>query len=401
MAGGEGSRLWPLSSARTPKYLLPLLGEGTLLAAAWRRALRLVGAGDVVTVTGAGQYPLVIAAAESQDPALRRHVISEPAPRDTAGAIAFAYAYLEARGDLAPDEELLVCPADHFLEPEEEFPKLVALAREPVRRGFLVTFGVRPGQEARTDYGYIRAGAEQGGFYVAEGFVEKPDLETARAYCASGRYFWNAGIFAFQAGVFRAAMGRHAPGFATVMDAGLKRARAMFGRLAPLSIDYALMEKAERVAIVPVAPPIYWSDAGTWGALREIWGKDPAGNAVRGEAVTSHETSNSLLFSSGRRLVVVGLDGVIVVETPEAVLVLAREHEQKARDIGRVSGEGKGSPGATKGGGGNGQGIDRLPQPGRKHAVHGRKGRRRRALRRRGGGARPGRGHEGRAAGRL
>lgn len=337
MAGGEGSRLWPLSGGRQPKHLLPLLAGGTLLAAAWRRALRVVSAGDVVTVTNERQYAPVAAAAAAVDPALRRHLISEPAARGTAGALALAGAYLAENGGLEPREMLLVCPADHVLEPEEKFAELIDRARPPAAGGFLVTFGVKP-REAKTGYGYIRAGQPRDGFRVAEQFVEKPDRDTARRYCRSGCHFWNAGIFAFEAGVFQAALHRHAPEFAALATAGYQRARTMFATLPATSIDYALMEKAGRVAVVPVDAPFSWSDVGSWDALYEISEKDAAGNVASGPAVVALDTRNSLLFASGRKLAVIGVDNVTVIETPEAVLILGRGHEQKVRDIpGRFS----------------------------------------------------------------
>lgn len=349
MAGGQGSRLWPLSDNRCPKHLLDLLEEGTLLAAAWRRVLRVVPAADVVTVTNNQQYAQVAAAAQALDPALKRHVISEPVGRNTAGALALAGAYLSENCRLDPREMLLVCPADQLLEPADRFAELVDRARVPASRGFLVTFGVKP-REAHTGYGYIEAGEKRDGFLLAARFVEKPGLETARRYCQSGRHFWNAGIFAFESGVFLAALRRHAPEFAALADAGYQRARAMFDRLPAISIDYALMEKADQVAVVPVSAPFSWSDVGSWDALYSIREKDAAGNVTSGPAVVALDAFNSLLFSSGRKLAVIGVDNVTVIETPEAVLVLGRGHEQKVRDIqGWFSGKRPSSPDAVRG----------------------------------------------------
>jgi mannose-1-phosphate guanylyltransferase/mannose-1-phosphate guanylyltransferase/mannose-6-phosphate isomerase len=259
-------------------------------------------------------------------------LILEPAARNTAPAIALAAVVAQ------PDDILLVMPSDHVIVDVDAFHAAIERAVPLVEAGWLVTFGIQP-SAPETGYGYICRGKEIAvGVQRVERFVEKPDRATAEAYLAEGRYSWNGGIFLFTAGSYMAALDTFAAGMASASRTAIQDGRheghrihpdaIAFGRSPSDSIDYAVMEKADRVAVVPV--DMGWSDVGSWDALHELADKDDAGNAHHGEVIAI-DTENCLIRSEGPLVAAVGVKDVIVIATHDAVLVMPRGDSQQVK----------------------------------------------------------------------
>jgi mannose-1-phosphate guanylyltransferase len=341
MAGGAGTRFWPHSRRRRPKQFLAVQGARTLLQETARRLHGLVPPARVVVVAPRALAPLV----RRQLPALPRgNLLIEPAPRGTAACLALAAAWIAHR---APDASMAVFPADHAIRDAERF-------RGCVRRGFeiaevercLVTFGIPP-TSAETGYGYVQVGAalRRGTPRVhwAARFVEKPGRATAQRLLDSGGYLWNSGMFVWRVPVLQAELRSHAPRVARVMDAlgggaPAAAARRAFRRLPVVSIDVALMERAERVAVVRAT--FDWSDVGSWDAMAALWGADAAGNARRGHVLLV-DCRDTVAYGATRLVAVVGGVDLIVVDSPDAVLVCPRGRAQDVRQVVDALGRGR------------------------------------------------------------
>lgn len=351
LSGGSGTRLWPLSIAARPKQLLPLTDERTMLQLT---ALRVAGKDGFAP-------PIVVANAQHADEIDRQlaaigcvgaALILEPAGRNTAPAIALAALAAPA------DALVLAMPSDHLIREPEAFLAAVQAARAAAEQGWLVTFGIAP-DRPETGYGYIRQGPEVApDVRRADRFLEKPDAATAAALVADGNHFWNAGIFLFRADTYLAALSLHAPDVLQAARAAHAAGRREAGRFLPdaqafarspsISIDYAVMEKAERVAVVPVS--MGWSDIGSWDALHELGEKDARDNLVSGDALAI-DSANCLLRSDGPTIITVGVEDLIVVASKEAVLIVPRSQSQRVREaveaLAARSGQGGGQGGAA------------------------------------------------------
>ncbi|MET0269832.1 MAG: mannose-1-phosphate guanylyltransferase/mannose-6-phosphate isomerase [Sphingomonas sp.] len=331
LSGGSGTRLWPLSRTGRPKQLLALTHIETMLQLTARRADDATRFGDPVVVANAAHVDQIEAQlrAVGVTPA---PLILEPVARNTAPAIALAA--------LAADPEalLLVMPSDHVIADIAAFRAAIEAAVPLAEDGWLVTFGIAP-QAPDTGYGYIRTGAPLGdGVRRVERFVEKPDRATAEAYLAEGCYVWNGGIFLFRADAYLAALDAYVPAIAAAARASLAAARTEGARLFPDaeafaaspsdSIDYAVMEKAARVAVAPV--DMGWSDVGSWDALHDIAAKDGDGNVHHGEVVAI-DTSGCLIRSDGPLVAAVGVKDLIVIATGDAILIMPRGSSQEVK----------------------------------------------------------------------
>ena len=328
LSGGAGTRLWPLSTPERPKQFLDLVGE-PLIAQAFRRLVDVPGCSDPVVVTGVEHVPLVEAALE--DAGIRPHrMISEPIGRNTAPAVIAAALVVE------PADVLVVLPADQIVVDHEGFTAVVTLSIPTAEAGALVTFGVVP-ERAETGYGYIEKGKARDNGFEVESFTEKPDMKTAQTMASDGRHLWNSGIFMFTAGALLDEARRLVPeltdGVAAAIPAGASATVELspaFAGLEAVSLDHALMERTNRAVVVPM--DVGWTDLGSWQSLWEASAKDADGNVEIGDVVTSRVTG-SYIRSGGRRIAVAGVDDVVIVETPDAVLVLGLDRAQDVRAL--------------------------------------------------------------------
>lgn len=334
LSGGSGTRLWPMSTPDRPKQFLPLTHAQTMFQLTAQRtgdAARFSAPIIVANARHAGLIEDQLAEIGIAPEAL----ILEPCARNTAPAIALAA--LEAG-----DAPMLVMPSDHVIADEAAFMHAIDAALPLLDKGWLVTFGISPtGPE--TGYGYIEAGdALEPGTHRVSRFIEKPDRTRAEAMLDAGGHVWNGGIFLFRADMFLGALSAHAPEMLAAVQASLANAKREGARILPDeaafasspsdSIDYAVMEKADRVAVVPVS--MGWSDVGSWDALHELGEKDAAHNAIKGE-VRLIEAGGNLIHSDGIRISVAGVKDLIIVASGNEVMILPRGSSQ---DVKKFSG---------------------------------------------------------------
>lgn len=334
LSGGAGTRLWPLSRSQYPKQFLPLVSEHTMIQ---ETLLRLCGLPDLQPpIAVCNESHRFMLAEQLQEIGFQpAAIVLEPVGKNTAPAVALAALCAADENDV-----LLVLPADHVIADCAPFHAAVAEACRLAEQDFLVTFGI-VATTPETGYGYIRAGDRQyGNAYNVAAFVEKPDLDTAKNYLASGEYFWNSGMFAFKAGRFLRELQKFNPQMLEVCQAAMQQARAdldfirvdreIFAGCPADSIDYAVMEKTDAAVVIPLAAG--WNDVGSWSALWEVTAKDGAGNAIKGDVMTV-DTRNSYIHSSNKLVAVIGVDDLIVVETDDAVMIAAKDKVQEVKAI--------------------------------------------------------------------
>lgn len=337
LSGGAGTRLWPLSRRLFPKQLLPLISETSLLQETARRVDAPGFAPPVIICNG--DHRFIIAEQLRESGVRTSTIILEPEGRNTAPAATVAALLLQREN---PDALMLLLPSDHAIADVEGFHAAVETAAAAGRSGALVTFGIPP-RRPETGYGYIRRGEAFPGIdgcYRIERFVEKPDVETAHRYVAEGRYLWNSGMFLLPAGAFLREVERLCPEMLThcrkalddaAIDADFLRLdRESFARAESISIDYAVMEKTDKGAMVPA--DIGWSDVGSWTALWEISEHDADGNVAIGDVV-SMKTRNSYIRGDGQLVATIGIDDLIVVATDDVVLVVGKDHAQDVKAV--------------------------------------------------------------------
>ncbi len=336
LSGGSGTRLWPLSRALYPKQLLSLVGEKTMLQ---ETVLRLASADDigpVYCICNESHRFLVAEQLHEIDTNIGE-IILEPKGRNTAPAAAIAAMLITEKH---PGALMLILPADHVIRDTAAFACVVAAGVSAAEKGELVTFGIVPASP-ETGYGYIRAsvkGVGEKGAYPVSEFVEKPDRKTAERYLASGDYFWNSGIFLFNAEAYLRELEAHAPAIVAACREALQKAVAdldflrldsdAFCASPSDSIDYAVMEKTAKAALVPLDAG--WSDVGAWSALWDVQEHDNAGNVKKGDVLV-HDVKNCYIHATNRLVTAVGLDGHIIVETADAVLVASRDRVQDVK----------------------------------------------------------------------
>ncbi|MBB5684424.1 mannose-1-phosphate guanylyltransferase/mannose-6-phosphate isomerase [Sphingobium boeckii] len=334
LSGGSGTRLWPMSRPESPKQMLALTAEETMLQLTALRVQDKARFADPIVVAN-GAHTEMIETQLAKVGVTPQALILEPLARNTAPAIALA-----ALAAPDPASPLLVMPSDHVIADEAAFEKAIAAALPLAAEGWMVTFGITP-DAPETGYGYIKIGEPIGaGVHKVARFVEKPDRATADAMIASGDHAWNGGIFLFRADAFLAALAIHAPAMLAAAQEAMAAARrqgtqihpdaAAFARSPDDSIDYAVMEKAERVAVVPVA--MGWSDLGSWDALHAISVCDADGN-VCDDNVIAIDSSNCLVRTDGPRVALVGVEDLIVVVSGNDILILPRGDSQKVKQV--------------------------------------------------------------------
>ena len=344
ICGGAGSRLWPVSRSAHPKPFIELPGGGNLIRKTYGRALALDGVSEVLTITNRDLYFKTLDEYSAQAPQFTNlSFVLEPFGRNTAAAVALAAQ--EVARTHGPDAIMLVLPADHLIDNQAAFTDAVSTASKLAKEGWLVTFGVKP-EYPETGYGYIQKDNDNplGNGFKVKRFVEKPDLETAQGYLASGEYFWNSGMFCFRAGTLIEEMTLCAPDVSSAVDLCLAGSGTMtgnshrslhlesesFAKVPDISIDFALMERSSKVATVPC--DIGWSDIGSWNAMSELSPVDEQGNRVEGEAIF-HDACNNYVRSPRRLAALVGVEDLIIVDTPDALLVAHKDHAQDIKEI--------------------------------------------------------------------
>jgi mannose-1-phosphate guanylyltransferase/mannose-6-phosphate isomerase len=337
LSGGSGSRLWPLSRQNQPKQFLTLIGDRSLFQETVLRASRLQGMQAPVTVCSEG-HRFMVGEQLQEIGVANGGILLEPEPRNTAPAIALAALHVRARD---PEAVMLVMPADHLIDDETAFRVAVEQAAGVAADGWLVTFGIRPSYP-ETGYGYIRRGAGvTEHVYRVERFVEKPDLATAEGYVADADYAWNSGMFMFRADRYLAELGRLQPAMLAACEQACAQAKrdldfvrvdnAAFASSPNDSIDYAVMEKTDRAAVVPVS--CGWSDIGSWSSLWAAAPRDADGNRHEGD-VLAIDTRNSLVRASDRRMIAtIGVEDLVIVDTPDATLVARKDRVQDVKKI--------------------------------------------------------------------
>ena len=342
MAGGSGTRFWPLSRHLFPKQLLRIGGEHTLIQQTMRRVLGCAPASNVLISTNAAQADLIRVQLVDWKEELTKGFLLEPEGRNTAPAIALAAVEVLARD---PNGLMLVVPADHVVTGQRDFQAAVELASELAAGGYLVTFGIKP-IRPETGYGYIKPkstvllgkrGKLRG--YPVQKFVEKPNVAKAAQYLKAGHYFWNSGMFVWRAATILEEIGAHQPAILTSMERirDLKKDGAtqqaiddVYRQIKPVSIDNGVMERSSKAAVVPVR--FKWSDVGSWGSLDEVAEKNRAGNVISGRVIDL-ESKQTIVYADRRVVATIGLQDMVVVDTPDATLVCPKSRAQDVKAI--------------------------------------------------------------------
>lgn len=337
MAGGSGTRFWPLSRRDRPKQFLDIVGDSSMLQQTWERCVGIVGdSSRVLVVTSAAYTELT----RQQLPDLRAdNLLAEPQARNTAPCLAWSAAELESR---APGALMAVFPADHVIHDTDGLGKSIRAGCAAARDGHLVTFGVPP-RYPETGYGYIEVGdslpisgdASETPVLQVRAFREKPDADTARGYVEAGNFLWNSGMFVWKAAELRVALERHLPEAASAARAMLQaddaEARdAAYSRMPATSIDYGIMERAGNVACVQAQ--FDWSDVGSWEALQELLPGDEHGNVLRGEVVTLQARDN-LVHAPGSVVALLGVERIAVIRAGEVILVASLQSSQDIKAL--------------------------------------------------------------------
>jgi mannose-1-phosphate guanylyltransferase len=338
MAGGSGTRFWPLSRKNRPKQFLPIAGDETMLEETVKRLLPLIRYKDILTISNAEQAKFIKRLLPKLPAA---NILVEPQGKNTAPSLILATASVYLKD---PETVVAALCADHLIRDRDVFlRKLEAAAEAASKNDVIVTFGIPPTYPS-TGYGYIHFSKRNCHkihnevFYPVLKFKEKPNLKQAAIFLEDGRHYWNSGMFIWRADVFARKLEKHAPSFYPYWQRIFKALKkkdkpeiaAVFREIPPLSIDYALMEKAEGVLMNE--GKFGWSDVGAWSSLAEIWPKDKTGNALRGEGIFL-DSQNCLLYSPRKLTAIIGLKDVIVVDTEDALLICHKGSDQKVRDI--------------------------------------------------------------------
>ena len=332
LSGGSGTRLWPLSRENFPKQFIPLYGGRTLLQNTALRMLNIVPLEFLRVISGAKWHDLVIqqlGTTFGEDNLPEHVIIQEPCARGTAPAVLLAAEELLGLG-ASYDDVMIIAPSDAFIRDSRAFTEALKTAVRAARDGYIATLGIAP-TRPDTGFGYIRQGQElTAGYYKAEQFVEKPDLRTAQEYLRNGSYFWNGGIFIFTPKRLYAELEHTDP---ELWDLAKNKAlHSQFETVKNIAFDVAVMEKAERVAVVPLVNS-GWSDVGSWDALHDdVLEHDENRNVVVGEALML-ESENCFVHSGSRLTVINEADDLVVIDTPDALFITRRGKSQEVRNV--------------------------------------------------------------------
>lgn len=317
LAGGGGIRLWPLSTKDFPKQFLQLKGTRSLLQ---QTVERFKGHTIVIATTEAFETLV-----RDQLKSYEVHVVVEPSRKNTAPAIGLAISYLEKHCSAKEKDPVLIVPSDHLIEPESVFLNFVEQAIHTAEKGKLVTFGIRP-TKPEIGYGYIQIGHQLDPFcYAVKRFVEKPKLATAASYLLDPTFYWNSGMFLFTIGTFWNECKKVYPELCE-----LREKEEIFDHLQEISLDYALMEKSENIAVCPL--PVSWSDVGSWENLYEVLEKDQNQNVKQGNIIDL-STKNCLIFGGKRVISTLGLEDLVIVDGEEFILIARKNESQRVKEV--------------------------------------------------------------------
>lgn len=337
LAGGRGTRLFPLSRKHLPKQFLKIGSHESLLQKTIKRILKIIDHSNIVIITNKDYQSHIKTQLKEIGISNKEHIILEPAGRNTAPAIALAAKYAIDKLHYPPDEVLFICPSDHIISPYGRFVKYVKQAEKIAKRGYIVTFGTEP-YKPETGYGYIKKAEEltewqEEGIeaYKVERFEEKPDLNTAQEYLLSNNYLWNSGMFAFTIDIFFQELKKYAPTVCESIE-GKTYTKVLkgFEGMPSISIDYAIMEKSDKIAVLPI--DVMWSDIGSWDSMYDVMEKDENGNVKVGNIIEI-DTKNSLIIGDKKLIATMDVEDIIIIETGDALVITKRGKSQKIKEI--------------------------------------------------------------------
>lgn len=337
LAGGVGTRLWPLSRRSYPKQFVKLDGKMSLLQLTVERLLTVVSKDEIVILTNKEyKFHVEYDMAELLPGHPKwKHVILEPDSRNTAPAIALGLKYCQEYFGSEDDEPVFVSPSDHVIKSVEKFSACIKEAALLVKAGYIVTFGIKPNRPEK-GYGYIKSGDRvslEGSSlecYKVDEFTEKPDLETAKTYVEGGKHYWNSGMFLFNAGTMKEELKKYAPDIYALYGENYDGMYEKFPLMPDISIDYAIMERSDKIVTVPL--DVYWNDIGSWDSMYEYLDRDQNGNSIVGDCINV-DTKNSMILGDDQLVVTIGMEDCLIVKTDDVVLVAKRGVTQKVKDI--------------------------------------------------------------------
>lgn len=321
LAGGSGTRLWPLSRSYYPKQFLKIGGTASFLQQSVKRMQAVSHVKDIYIITSCDYYHEILREVPEIPP---ENIILEPEQKNTAPAIALGLKFLREKSKCSGEEIIFVTPSDHIVAPVDRFISYLKEGEKLAKKGGIVTFGVRP-SSPETGFGYILA--KEG---KVEKFVEKPSREVAQQFIMDGNYFWNAGYFAFSIETMEKELEKHAPEISLHFKGSFDESVKHFSSLPKISLDYAVMEKAENISLVPL--DLTWSDVGSWDNVYSLLEKDASNNVLQGDVVTV-DTRNSLVIAQKKLVATVGLSDLLIVETDDVVLVARRGDGQRVKEL--------------------------------------------------------------------
>ncbi|MDM8529509.1 mannose-1-phosphate guanylyltransferase, partial [Anaerolineales bacterium HSG24] len=334
-AGGSGTRLWPLSRRSSPKQLLPITDGETLVQKTVKRVLPITSIENIFFATNLAYGEII---KEQVAELLPRSIIAEPSGKNTAPCIGLAAMLMN---QLDPDAVMVSLHSDHFIADEEGFRQSILAAAEVARQGYLVTLGITP-NKPETGYGYIQRGESIGAYnnhnaYQVSKFLEKPNLETAQKFVASGDYYWNSGMFIWQISTLLEAFKEHMPTFYTQLEQMNEAVKAnqpidpIWEQIEPKSIDVGILEKVSKVAVIPV--DFGWNDVGSWTSIHEINEKNEQDNVVLNAEHFNLDSQGLLIQGNNRLIATIGLEDVVIVDTDDGLLICKKDHSQDTKKV--------------------------------------------------------------------
>lgn len=344
LAGGAGTRLWPMSRSNYPKQFLKINNDKSFLQQTVARLSGLVSLKDIIFITNdryqfhvKSDISALMDSEKSEQPnTSAAHIILEPISKNTAPAIALGIKYCLEKLGCGLNEVICVLPSDQMIKNEDMFIKYLKYAEETAGEGYMVTFGIKP-LKPETGYGYIQVKSQKSqvtsekiNYFEVEKFVEKPDKETAQKYIESGDYYWNSGMFAFTIGTIIEELKKYAPEIEELMKKSFDDILKEFDKMPSLSIDYAVMEKSDRVVTIPM--DLYWSDIGSWDSFFDLLEKDESGNAKIGDVMAA-DTKNCLIIGGKRLIATVGMEDCLIVDTADATLIARKGCSQNVKEV--------------------------------------------------------------------